>query len=53
MRDLLAAVISVVGGLWVVAVLFGLIAKPLNLTTQRSLVGRLARACRAIALLSP
>jgi hypothetical protein len=53
MRDLVVAVISVVGGLWLVAVLFGLVAKPLKLTDHRSFVGRLAKACRAIALLSP
>jgi len=53
MRDFLVAMISVVGGLWLVAVLFGLVAKPLKVTAHHSLIGRLARVCRAIALLSP
>jgi hypothetical protein len=53
MREVAFAVLTLVGVVWIAAVVVGLLAKPLKLTEQRSWVGRLARTCRAVALLSP
>jgi hypothetical protein len=53
MREAAIAIVAVIGFLWILAVMFGLLAGPFKLTARRSFVGRAARACRAFALLSP
>lgn len=53
MRGAVLAGVIFIGGLWIVAVLFGLVGTATGLTRSNSLLGRLARFCRAVGLLSP
>jgi hypothetical protein len=53
MRQVGFAILGFAGALWILAVVFGIIAGPLHLTDRHDFVGRLARFCRAVFLLSP
>jgi len=53
MRQAGIAILGFAGALWIIAVGFGIIAGPLHLTERHDLVGRIARVCRAVFLLSP
>src|SRR5437879_3055063 len=53
MREAVIALVAVIGFLWILAVLIGLLAGTTKLTARRSFVGRVARVCRAVALLAP
>jgi len=53
MRDAVLVAIVVLGLIWLAAVAFGVVAGPLKLTKRRSVIGLVARFCRAVFLLSP
>jgi hypothetical protein len=53
MRDAASVAIVVLSLVWLAAVAFGIVAGRLRLTERRSPIGRVARFCRAVFLLSP
>jgi hypothetical protein len=53
LRDVLIGLFFVAAALWLLAVIFGFLAGPTQITTRHSLLGNVARFCRAVAPLSP
>jgi hypothetical protein len=52
-RDVALTAIVLLGFVWILAVSFGIVGRVFKLTSRRDWVGRVARVCAAVDLLSP